>query len=109
MDDNYEIAFGLILHAGNSKSESMKAIEAAREYDMQNARRLLKEAGAELREAHQVQTQLITAEANGDKTEMNIIMTHAQDHLMMAIIMKDQAEEFIHLYEIIRKLSKDNS
>ena len=30
--DLYEMAFGLILNAGNSKSKSMMAIEAAREF-----------------------------------------------------------------------------
>ena len=43
-EDKYEIAFQVIMNAGNSKSSSMMAIEAAREFDFEEAKRLLKEA-----------------------------------------------------------------
>ena len=43
-DEKYEIAFQVIMNAGNSKSSSMMAIEAAREFDFEEAERLLKEA-----------------------------------------------------------------
>ena len=35
--DLYEMAFGLILNAGNSKSKSLMAIETAREFEFEEA------------------------------------------------------------------------
>ena len=56
MDNNYETSFGLILNAGNAKSKSLMAIEAAREFDFEEAYSLVKEAEEDLRLAHQTQT-----------------------------------------------------
>ncbi len=103
--DNYEVAFELILNAGNSKAKSMEAIECAREYDFEAAERFLKEAQAELRLAHQQQTGMITQEASGNKVDVNIIMVHAQDHLTTAMILINQAEEFISLYKSINNIN----
>ena len=96
-EDKYEIAFQVIMNAGNSKSSSMMAIEAAREFDFEEAKRLLKEADKDLREAHYVQTELIQKESNGNGVDVNIILVHSQDHLSMAITTRDQAEEFLNL------------
>ena len=49
--DLYEMAFGLILNAGNSKSKSMMAIEAAREFEFEEAEKLVAEAEEDLRAA----------------------------------------------------------
>ena len=104
--DLYEMAFGLILNAGNSKSKSMMAIEAAREFEFEEAEKLVAEAEEDLRAAHQTQTDLIQGEARGEKMDLNLIMVHAQDHLTTAMIMIDQANEFINLYRLISELKK---
>lgn len=104
--DLYEMAFGLILNAGNSKSKSLMAIETAREFEFEEAENLVAEAEEDLRAAHQTQTNLIQSEARGEKMELNLIMVHAQDHLTTAMIMIDQAREFINLYKLIYDLMK---
>ena len=38
--------------------------------------------------------------------ELNLIMVHSQDHLTTAMIMIDQAREFINLYKLIYDLKK---
>ena len=103
MDNNYETSFGLILNVGNAKSKSLMAIEAAREFDFEEAYSLVKEAEEDLRLA-QTQTDLIQGEARGEKSDINIILIHAQDHLTTAMIMIDQAKEFIHVYELLQKV-----
>ena len=103
--DNYEVAFGLILNAGNSKAKSMEAIEAARELRLEEAAELLQEAQEELRLAHKQQTGMIAQEASGNKVDVNIIMVHAQDHLTTAMIIMNQAEEFIEVYKTINQLN----
>lgn len=104
--DNYEVAFGLILNAGNSKAKSMEAIEAAKKFKFDEAVELLKEAQEELRLAHKQQTGMIAQEASGDRVDVNIIMVHAQDHLTTAMITMNQAEEFIEVYKTIYQLSE---
>lgn len=103
-ESSYDIAFELIANAGDSKSESLMAIEAAREFNFEEANNHLDIASEKLSIAHKVQSNLIQNEARGNKVDVNIILVHAQDHLSGAILMKDQAEEFIKLYEIINKL-----
>lgn len=105
-ESSYDIAFKLIANAGDSKSESLMAIEAAREFNFEEANSHLEIATEKLSEAHKIQSSLIQNEARGNKVDVNIILVHAQDHLSGAILMKDQADEFIKLYEIINKLIK---
>ncbi|WP_256633609.1 PTS lactose/cellobiose transporter subunit IIA [Clostridioides difficile] len=52
-----------------------------------------------MHKAHKFQTELIQNEANGNKTEISVILIHAQDHLMTAMNFQQLAEEFIDVYE----------
>lgn len=99
MEDLYEIAFGLILHAGNSRSASITAVHKAENGNFEEAENLLKTADSELQLAHEVQTKMLQAEANGSKNEINLIMVHAQDHLSMALTQKEVSLQFIKLYK----------
>lgn len=105
-EEKYAAAFELIMNAGNAKSTALMAIEAAREFDFEEAERLLKEAEADMRKAHQAQFDMIQEEANGNPVDVNIVLVHAQDHLTMAIMARDNAEEFINLYKMIKELKE---
>ena len=99
MDDTkYQTAFQIILHAGNSKSYSMMAMQKAREGELEEAGQFVIQADGALQEAHQIQTELVHSEVTGISVEINIIMVHAQDHLGMAMMMRDVANEVIHIY-----------
>lgn len=104
MDENYAVAFQLIMNAGNSKSLSMMAMESAREFNFEEAEKHLKEAEEEMRVAHQAQIDMIQQEAQGNPVEVNIILVHAQDHLTMAMMAQNQATEIINLYKMIKEL-----
>ena len=93
------IVFGLITASGSAKSFAMEAIQYAKTGDFQAARKAIEEAEKSLGEAHKTQTSLIQSEAKGEKIEVSILLIHAQDHLMNAILMKDLACEFVDLYE----------
>lgn len=103
-EEKYTAAFDLILNAGNAKSTALMAIEAARDFDFEEAERCLKEATENMRKAHQAQFDMIQQEAGGNPIEVNIILVHAQDHLTMAMMARDNAEEFINLYKMIKEL-----
>ncbi|UPM54023.1 PTS lactose/cellobiose transporter subunit IIA [Gottfriedia acidiceleris] len=97
--NNEQIAFQLILHSGNAKSLLMEAMYKARDGEFEEARRKVNEANAELRLAHHSQTSLIQSEAGGQQYKINILLVHAQDHLMNTLTTRDLVEEIIYLHE----------
>lgn len=100
MENNLEtIIFQIILHGGNGKSSSMEAIYEAKQGNFEQAKAKIQEAAEALNEAHKFQTNLIQGEVRGEKTEVSLLMVHAQDHLMNAITIKDLASEFVDMYE----------
>ncbi|MCG7339278.1 PTS lactose/cellobiose transporter subunit IIA [Staphylococcus sp. ACRSN] len=101
MENNTEIAFQIILLAGNGRSSAMEAIQYAKEKDFKTANEKIAEAAQEINKAHNFQTKLLQAEAQGKGYELNLILIHSQDHLMNAISIKDMANEFIDLYKQI--------
>lgn len=92
-------AFQLISFAGDAFSYFYKAVEAAREGRAGEADELLAEGERQLSKAHNAQTELLTAEAQGKDVEYSIMLVHAQDHLMTTIMYERVAKEFITLYK----------
>ena len=102
--DKIEVAMGLIAGAGDSRSYCMEAIDSAREGNFDEARELLSKAVDAMVETHEVQTDLIREEMEGRGEAVSLLMAHAQDHLNLALITRDYAEEIIILYERIKRL-----
>lgn len=92
-------AMQLILHAGNAKSMMMEAMyEVIDNRNYKKAQDRIKEAGKELGKAHEIQTALLFDEMQGKQENsgaMSILMVHAQDHYMNAVMLKDFAELMI--------------
>lgn len=103
LDAIYEASFTLIGIAGDSKAESMAAIECGKQGDFEGARKHLAAADETMVKAHDAQTEMLQREAEGNPVDVNIILVHAQDHLTMAQIMRDMAEQFVDLYQAIEK------
>lgn len=97
--EHEQMVFQIILHGGNGRSSSMEAIIAAKAGDVERARAKLQEAADELHEAHKIQTNLIQTEIQEGAQPVSLLMVHAQDHLMNAMVVKDLANEFVDLYE----------
>lgn len=102
----YELAFQIIVHAGESRSLSSEAMDAAENYHFEKAEELLKKANEQFLECHQIQTDLLTAEANGEKNEINIIFIHSQDHLTMATMAMENARRWIEINKKLEKLEE---
>ncbi|PLT28852.1 PTS lactose/cellobiose transporter subunit IIA [Peribacillus deserti] len=98
------VIFQIILHGGNGRSLAMEAIHAAKQGSFEEAKSKLQEASGALNEAHKFQTALIQDEIRGEKTEMSLLMVHAQDHLMNAMTLKDLAAELVEVYENMKSL-----
>ena len=100
----YETAFQIIVHAGESRSLSNEAMDAIEAYEFDKANELLEKANQEFLQCHQIQTDLLTDEANGDSSPVNIILIHSQDHLTMATMAMDYAKRLMTVYKKIKKL-----
>ena len=99
VDQEYEQAFQIIAYAGDGKSDAMRAIMAAREGNFDEAARFLKSADDKIKMAHEVQFQWIQEEAGGNAVAVNVISIHAQDHLTMALVVRDLAEQMVSILQ----------
>ncbi|MFD0897447.1 PTS lactose/cellobiose transporter subunit IIA [Loigolactobacillus binensis] len=90
---------GLIVNGGNAKSAAFAAINAAKLGDFTTASTKLKEADRYLVVAHNLQTDLLAAEANGEHMQVTLLAVHGQDQIMNAIAFRDLAGEIVVLYQ----------
>lgn len=93
------VAFEIILHSGTARTSIHDAFKNMRQNNYEVAEDLLNEANQEITLAHQSQTDLLQKYASGESINMEIIMVHAQDHLMTTMTLKEVAIEMLHLYQ----------
>ncbi|MDR1568815.1 MAG: PTS lactose/cellobiose transporter subunit IIA [Streptococcaceae bacterium] len=98
-EEQLQAVMGLIVNAGNAKSDAMEAIHAAKEGNFALADEKIKIAEQSLVEAHHSQTGLLQEEARGNSMEINLLTIHSQDHLMTSITFNDLAKEIIEVYK----------
>lgn len=96
--EQLEAVMGLIVNAGNAKSDAMEAIQAAKDGDFETADEKLKAADAAVVEAHHSQTGLLTEEASGNPMTVTLLAVHSQDHLMTAMTFNDLAKEVVEIH-----------
>lgn len=101
MDDEkrMQIVMGIIMAGGNAKAHAVEVITAAKKGDFTEAEKKLEEANQAIVDAHNTQTEMLTAEARGEHTPIDLYMVHAQDHLMTGITFVDLAREIVEVYK----------
>ena len=95
----------LIITAGEARSYAMQALRAAKQGDWAEVDNQLAESSAASKRAHDVQTMLIGLDEGCGKIPVNLVMVHAQDHIMTSMLAREMIEEMI---EIQRQLQKKN-
>lgn len=95
-----EVAMQIILHAGDARIKTEKALQEAKSFQYEQAKILLDEAKEALRLAHLAQTDVIQNETRGKCYEPSLLFNHAQDTLMTIMSEEKLAEEIIALFEI---------
>nr|WP_181314814.1 PTS lactose/cellobiose transporter subunit IIA [Photobacterium iliopiscarium] len=98
MMDIEQTIMELLVTAGSARSASLMAIQAARKNDFEQAKILLDEAKVAINQAHKIQTNLIGIDEGEGKLKVTLIVVHAQDHLMNAMVIQDLAQDFIELF-----------
>ncbi|HIU05030.1 MAG TPA: PTS lactose/cellobiose transporter subunit IIA [Candidatus Coprousia avicola] len=91
------ISFGIVASAGQARSMAFEALAEAKKGDFDKADELLKQAEEAGLEAHHAQTQLLAKEASGDHTPVDVLLVHAQDHLMTSMLAQELIREIIEL------------
>ena len=99
-----EMSFEIIGYAGNAFSYFYEAVEEMMEENKERAKELYNLGKKELTQAHKVQTDLLISEANGEKVNINVILIHAQDHLMTTIMYERIARQMIRILDKEAKL-----
>ena len=61
----------LIAHSGDARTLAFQALQAAKKHDFEEAESLMGESRKASAEAHHGQTDLLIAEANGEKTDLS--------------------------------------
>jgi PTS system cellobiose-specific IIA component len=99
MEGMEEISFQIIAAAGEAKTAIMAAIALAGEQQYEEAENQLKQAKEKFAAAHHVHFDLIQKEASGEKTELGLLLVHAEDQLMTTSMLYDVAEQMIGMYQ----------
>jgi PTS system cellobiose-specific IIA component len=97
------LAFQIISIAGDGMGLYFKALEEAKKGNFEQSDILYNEASENIKKAHKIQSEALFNEAKGEKIEINILLVHAQDHLMNCILAKEFIKEFIELYKKDRR------
>ena len=98
-----ELVMELLINAGQARSDAMEAIRCAGQKDWQGATKLMASSESACLQAHKIQTALISQDEGCGKIKVNLILIHAQDHLMTAMLLGDMVKRFIKLYKKANK------
>lgn len=89
----------LIAHSGEARRLAFEALAKARIQEFEKADKLIAESEEEVTRSHQGQTDLLISEARGESTQVNVLLVHAQDHLMTCMLAIDLIKEMIVFYK----------
>ena len=88
----------IVALSGDARTKLLSAVKSAKEGDFDRSRALVDEAQGLLNDAHNAQTDLLTAEARGELTSPTVLLVHAQDHLMTSMLLRDVIDALIDIY-----------
>lgn len=100
------IAMNIIANAGDGKALAFEALTLAQEGDLEKAHECINESKKAFVKTHKAQTELLTAEANGENVEIDVLLVHAQDHLMTSMLAQELIENMIQMQEKINQLEE---
>jgi PTS system cellobiose-specific IIA component len=94
------ISMALIANSGEARALAFTALQEAKLGNFLEAKKLLKKSEESSLNAHKTQTSLLVSEANGENNEINVLLIHAQDHLMTSLLAQELIKELIELHEV---------
>ena len=94
------ISMQIIAGAGDAKGLIFDALEEAKKGNFEQAKEFVKQSEEASKNAHKAQMDLLVAQANGDICAVDVLLVHAQDHLMTTLLAQELIKEIIRLYEL---------
>ena len=98
------ICFQIISAVGMARGSYIEAIDLAEQGKCDEAEAKIKAGDEFFTGGHSAHAQLIQKEANGENTEVVLLLVHAEDQLMSAESFKILAEKFIGLNKKIENI-----
>lgn len=95
------ISFQIISTVGTARSMYIEAIQHAKAKEFDKALDCIKQGDEAFTQGHKVHGELIQKEAAGERTEICLLLMHAEDQLMSAEGFKIIAGEIIEVYKTI--------
>lgn len=99
MNEMELVCFKMIAGAGEARTNFTNAIEESKKGNFKEAQELIERGDMAFNEGHLAHAQILQKEAAGEKTELNILLIHAEDQLMCSESFRFMAVEFIELYK----------
>jgi len=94
-----EISFELIIASGDARTLVHQGFEQMRLSNIKGAESLLQEANVSLIKGHRIQSKMLQAYASGTSFTCDILLIHAQDHLMTTMTLREVALEMLVMYQ----------
>lgn len=94
-----QIVFSMVADAGDAQALMMQALEWAKMGNYKHANTLMARAEEKMLKAHRVQTGLFKKEAEGKEEQCTVLLAHALDQVMNAMLTKKLIQEIIYLYK----------
>lgn len=88
----------IISSVGQARSYYIEAIQEAKSGNYEGCNDLLRKGNEMYAKGHRIHQKMIQGEAGGEKTELNLLLTHAQDQLMSAEAFKILCDEFVDIH-----------
>ena len=101
-----QIVMNIIINSGEAKGYAYEALSKAKEGKYDEVEGLMKQADEAIGRAHDIQTSLLTKEAQGEKINVSILFVHSQDHLMTTMSEKNLINEIIELIKLNNTIKK---
>jgi len=91
----------MVMHAGDARVSIRRSLDMAQQYHFAEAREAMKLANEELIKGHEVQTEILQKECEGDAQGYNVLFAHGMDTLMTVKSEYELAEKIVEMYEVI--------
>ena len=111
MEENFDkeqlqmVSMEIILAAGDARSHIHGAFADMRSGAFKEASQKLDDAHESIKQAHAAQTSLLQKLANGVPFEVDILLVHAQDHLMTTMTLHEMSKEMLFMHKKMRTFS----
>ncbi len=94
-----EVSFNIIVNAGEARTKVYNSFKKMNDGEYDEAAKILEESNQDLLKAHNSQTDLLTRYANDEEIVMDVMLVHAQDHLMTTMTLRETALQMLEMYK----------